>query len=213
MVSILLAEDQVIVRQGIKMMLETDPDLVVTGEATNGREALQLREKYYFDLAILDIRMPELDGIKTAQQLLERYPDMKVLILTTFNDEDYAIEALKIGVHGYLLKDANKDELIRAIKDCLKGGLQLPGEVARKVVPHLLNEKKKTSSKETTIFLTKRERDILCLLGEGKSNKEIAEGLALSIGTVKNHISSLLDKLQLRDRTQLAIYAIHNGYV
>jgi DNA-binding NarL/FixJ family response regulator len=213
MVSILLAEDQVIVRQGIKMMLETDLDLVVTGEATNGKEALQLREKYYFDLAILDIRMPELDGIKTAQQLLERYPDMKVLILTTFNDEDYAIEALKIGVHGYLLKDANKDELIRAIKDCLKGGLQLPGEVARKVVPHLLNEKKKTYSKETTTFLTKRERDILCLLGEGKSNKEIAEGLALSIGTVKNHISSLLDKLQLRDRTQLAIYAIHNGYV
>ncbi|KAB8137538.1 response regulator transcription factor [Gracilibacillus oryzae] len=212
MIDILLAEDQAIVRQGIKMMLETDPDFRVTGEARNGREAIQLREVNYYDLAILDIRMPELDGLEAARQLLRRFPEMKVLILTTFNDEEYAIQALKHGVNGYLLKDAEASQLIHAIKDCLNGGLQLPGEVARKVVPHLL-EKKEPVKHEGMIPLTKRETDILCLLGEGRSNKEIAEMLALSVGTVKNHNSQLLDKLNLRDRTQLAIYAIKNGYV
>ncbi|SER27454.1 two component transcriptional regulator, LuxR family [Gracilibacillus ureilyticus] len=212
MIKILLAEDQAIVRQGIKMMLETDPILKVTGEAKNGREALQLREQNYYDLAILDIRMPEVDGLQAAKELLSRFPEMKVLILTTFNDEEYAIQALKLGVHGYLLKDAEASQLIHSIKDCLAGGLQLPGEVAKKVVPHLL-ERNEPMKNQHTISLTKRETDILCLLGEGKSNKEIAELLALSIGTVKNHISQLLDKLQLRDRTQLAIYAIRNGYV
>ncbi|SHM71698.1 response regulator [Gracilibacillus kekensis] len=212
MTDILLAEDQAIVRQGIKMMLETDPELKVTGEAKNGREALALRERNHYDLAILDIRMPEMDGLDTAKELLRRFPQMKVLMLTTFNDEEYAIRALKMGVRGYLLKDAEASQLIHAIKDCLAGGLQLPGEVAKKVVPHLL-ERKQTSIKKTNTTITNRESDILCLLGEGKSNKEIAQVLALSVGTVKNHITHLLDKLELRDRTQLAIYAIQNDYI
>ena len=212
MTDILLAEDQTIVRQGIKMMIETDSDLSVKGEAGNGKEALALREKYHFDLALLDIRMPEMDGLQTAKELLRRYPDMKVLMLTTFNDQDYAIQALEIGVHGYLLKDAEASQLIQSIKDCLTGGLQLPGDVAKKVVPFLL-DKNRPTKKERHIELTKRELDILCFIGEGKSNKEIAEALALSVGTVKNHISHLLDKLELRDRTQLAIYAIKNDFV
>ncbi|MFC4402633.1 response regulator [Gracilibacillus xinjiangensis] len=212
MIKILLAEDQAIVRQGIKMMLETDPTIHVTGEAKNGQEALKLREQNYYDMAILDIRMPEMDGLQAAKELLRRFPEMKVLMLTTFNDEEYAVQALKIGVHGYLLKDAEASQLIHAIKNCLAGGLQLPGEVAKKVVPHLL-EKRAPVNEGHPVSLTKRETDILCLLGEGKSNKEIAEALALSVGTVKNHISQLLDKLELRDRTQIAIYAIRNGYV
>lgn len=212
MTDILLAEDQIIVRQGIKMMIETDPQLCVKGEAGNGKEALALREKYHFDLALLDIRMPEMDGLQAAKELRRRFPDMKVLMLTTFNDEDYAIQALETGVHGYLLKDADANQLIHSIKDCLAGGLQLPGDVAKKVVPSLL-EKKQPIRQENNIPLTNREMDILCFIGEGKSNKEIADHLMLSVGTVKNHISHLLNKLDLRDRTQLAIYAIRNGFV
>ncbi|UOQ87366.1 response regulator [Gracilibacillus salinarum] len=212
MTDILLAEDQAIVRQGIKMMLETERTFTVKGEAKNGKEALALREKYHFDLALLDIRMPEMDGLQTAKELLRRFPKMKVLILTTFNDQDYAIQALRIGVHGYLLKDAEADQLIHAIKDCIAGGLQLPGLVAQKVVPELL-ERHEKKAVEVAGHLTKREMDILSLLGEGKSNKEIAAALSLSVGTIKNHITHLLDKLGLRDRTQLAIYAIRNGLV
>ncbi|PWU69714.1 response regulator [Gracilibacillus dipsosauri] len=212
MIKILLAEDQVLVRQGIKMMIETDPDLKVTGEVGNGKEALKLREIEYFDIAILDVRMPEMDGLKAAREMLGRWPEMKIMMLTTFNDEAYAVEALKIGVHGYLLKDADASWLIHAIKGCMKGGLQLPGEVASKVIPQLL-EKKSAVVKKEHPSLTRREQDILYLLGEGKDNKEIATELALSVGTVKNHISQLLHKLNLRDRTQLAIYAIQNDYV
>ncbi|GAB2568766.1 response regulator [Gracilibacillus alcaliphilus] len=211
MTDILIAEDQAIVRQGIKLMLETEPTFHVKGEARDGKEALQLRELYHFDIALLDIRMPEMDGLQAAKQLLQRFPSTKVLMLTTFNDEQYAIEALQIGVSGYLLKDADASHLIQSIKECLAGGLQLPSDVARKVVPHLLERNKPKQS--ALIHLTKRETDILCLVGEGKSNKEMAEELALSVGTVKNHISQLLDKLALRDRTQLAIYAIQNDYV
>ncbi|UOQ49980.1 response regulator transcription factor [Gracilibacillus caseinilyticus] len=212
MTDILLAEDQAIVRQGIKMMLETERSFTVKGEAENGKEALALREKYHFDLALLDIRMPEMDGLQTAKELLRRFPKMKVLILTTFNDQDYAIQALRLGVHGYLLKDAEANQLIHAIKDCIAGGLQLPGLVAQKVVPELL-EKHEKKVIELDHHLTKREIDILSLLGEGKSNKEIAIALSLSAGTIKNHITHMLDKLDLRDRTQLAIYAIRNGLI
>ncbi|MBY7142978.1 response regulator transcription factor [Virgibacillus sp. NKC19-3] len=212
MTDILIAEDQAIVRQGIKLMLETEPLFHVKGEAKNGKEAVQLRELSHFDVALLDIRMPEMDGLQAAREMLGRFPATKVLMLTTFNDEEYAIEALQIGVSGYLLKDAEATQLIQSIKGCLAGGLQLPGDVASKVVPHLL-EKKKPKQEMDIIHLTKRETAILCLLGEGKSNKEIADTVALSVGTVKNHISQLLDKLDLRDRTQLAIYAIHHGYV
>ncbi len=211
MKKVLLAEDQALVAQGLKMMIETDDELRVTGEARNGIEAIKLCEKQWFDVAVLDIRMPEKDGLETAREIRKRWPDMKILMLTTFNDDEYALEALQIGAHGYMLKDADADTLIRSIKSCLAGGIQIQGEVAAKVVPRLLeNDQRKP---ETTHSLTPREIDILKLVGEGKSNKEIAEELALSIGTVKNHMSQLLDKLELRDRTQLAIFAIRNHYV
>ncbi|MGM8215474.1 response regulator transcription factor [Bacillaceae bacterium W0354] len=211
MKKVLLAEDQVLVAQGLKMMIETDDELRVTGEASNGVEALKLCEKQWFDVAVLDIRMPEKDGLETAREIRKRWPDMKILMLTTFNDDEYALEALKLGAHGFMLKDADADTLIRSIKSCLLGGLQLQGEVAAKVVPRLLNSKQEQP--KSTYQLTPRETEILKLIGEGKSNKEMSEELALSVGTIKNHISQLLDKLDLRDRTQLAIFAIRNHFV
>ncbi|MDL4842991.1 response regulator [Aquibacillus rhizosphaerae] len=211
MIRILLAEDQALVAQGLKLMMETDSTLKVTGEAKNGRIAISLCEQQSFDVAVLDIRMPEVDGLEAARIIRYRWPNMKVLILTTFNDDEYALEALRLGAHGYMLKDANAEALIQSIKGCLAGGLQLQGEVAAKVLPRLLNNTKVRPNLKHP--LTPRELDILKRIGEGRSNKEIAEELALSVGTVKNHISQLLDKLNLRDRTQLAIFAIHNHFV
>ncbi|XEC95884.1 response regulator [Paenibacillus tarimensis] len=207
---ILIAEDQKMVRQGLKMMIETDPEMRVTGEASNGREAVALCERQMFDVVVLDIRMPELDGLQAARQILTRQPQCKVLILTTFNDDEYALEALKIGASGYMLKDADPETLLRSIRSCLIGGLSLEEQVAAKVVPRLL---RKTESKPVDPSLTPRELEIVQKVGEGRSNKEIADELALSVGTVKNHISLILDKLDLRDRTQLAIYAIRHDLV
>lgn len=210
MISILLAEDQALVRQGLKMMIETDPELEVRGEAENGKEAIELCAKEHFDIGILDIRMPEMTGLEAMRVIRKRKPEMKILILTTFNDEDYAMEALKNGANGYMLKDADAQELIRSIRSCLKGGLTIEDQVAAKVLPTLIQNDQETDIDSN---LTKREIDIMVGVGQGLSNKEIAEELFLSIGTVKNHITVILDKLELRDRTQLAIYAIRHNIV
>ncbi|SEN87569.1 two component transcriptional regulator, LuxR family [Amphibacillus marinus] len=210
MVTILLAEDQVLVRQGLKMMIETDEELRVTGEAVNGEEAIQLCERFNYDLIILDIRMPIMSGLEAMRIIKKRWPNRKILILTTFNDEAYALEALKNGANGYMLKDANADELIRAIRSCLKGGLTIEDQVAAKVMPALIRDQELI---EIHPDLTKRELDIIIGIGEGLTNKEIADQLFLSIGTVKNHISVILDKLELRDRTQIAIYALRHKIV
>ncbi|MDG5788053.1 response regulator transcription factor [Evansella sp. AB-P1] len=210
MIRILLAEDQGMVRQGLKMMIETDPELKVTGEASNGKDAVTLCETHQFDLIILDIRMPVMDGLEASRIIHSRWPERKVLILTTFNDDKYALEALKSGARGYMLKDAEPEELIRSIRSCLSGGIMLQDQVAAKVMPKLIN---KEASEGADPSITPRELDIIRRIGEGRSNKEISEELGLSVGTIKNHISIILDKLELRDRTQIAIYAIRRNIV
>ncbi|TWT05566.1 response regulator transcription factor [Planococcus sp. CPCC 101016] len=210
MIRVLLAEDQAMVRQGLKMMIETDKAIQVTGEAVNGKEAVELCETHSFDLIVMDIRMPVMDGLEATRIILSRWPKSKVLILTTFNDDEYALEALKSGARGYLLKDADTSELIRSIRSCLDGGLVLEDHVAANILPKLM---KRPAEKKVDESLTSRELDIICRIGEGRSNREISDELALSVGTVKNHISIILDKLELRDRTQIAIYAIRHGLV
>ncbi|MBQ4898328.1 response regulator transcription factor [Paenibacillus sp. Marseille-P2973] len=212
MIRILLAEDQAMVRQGLKMMIETDPELCVTVEAGNGKEALELSERHLFDLAILDIQMPFMSGLEAGRIIRKRWPDRKVLILTTFNDDEYALEALKSGASGYLLKDAEPEALIRSIRSCMSGGMAIQEDVAAKVIPRLLQGAGE-SAKAVDSSITPRELDILKLVGEGRSNREIAEELGLSVGTVKNHMSQIMDKLDLRDRTQMAIYAIRHNVV
>lgn len=211
MIRVLLAEDQVMVRQGLKAMLETAEDIRVTGEADNGKEAVALCERRMFDVAVLDVRMPEMDGIEAAKIIRRRWPDVKLVMLTTFDDQEYVMDALKIGVNGYMLKTGDTDSLIRSIRSALAGGLPLESRVAAKVVPALLDRREPARPPDPS--LTPRERAILACIGEGLSNKEIAERLALSVGTVKNHISQILGKLELRDRTQLAIYAIRHDLV
>lgn len=215
--TILLAEDETLVRQGVKLMIHTASDLRVVAEAANGGEAVELHAKRAFDLVILDIRMPEMDGVTAAQRILARQPDQKVLLLTTFNDDDLALKALRLGVRGYLLKNADADRLISSIRSVLAGGLPLEDLVAAKVVPRLLRgsgdasgldgggEARGGSDREP---LTDRELSVVRLVGQGHSNVEIAAALGISQGTVKNVVSAILDKLGLRDRTQLAIYAV-----
>lgn len=210
MIKILLAEDQVMVRQGLKAMIETDEEISVTGEADNGKEVVSLCEKGLFDVAILDIRMPVMDGIEAAKILRTRFPHIKILMLTTFDDNEYVLNALKLGVSGYMLKNGDTASLIRSIKSALSGGLSLEDQVASKVMPILLQNQEERQIDPT---LTPRERAILKCIGEGLNNKEVAERLGLSVGTVKNQTSHVLDKLELRDRTQLAIYAIRHRLV
>ncbi|GAB3796121.1 response regulator transcription factor [Virgibacillus kimchii] len=210
MIRILLAEDQVMVRQGLKMMIETDEKMKVTGEASNGMEAIALCEKQIFDVAILDIRMPVMNGIEAARTIQSRFKQTKILILTTFDDSEYVMDALKIGVNGYILKDGDTDLLIRSIRSALKGGLTVEDQVAAKVMPLLVDRQEE---KKPDPSLTPRERAVLTCIGEGLNNHEIADRLALSVGTVKNNTSQILQKLDLRDRTQLAIYAIRHNLV
>ncbi|MDU1846432.1 MAG: response regulator transcription factor [Niallia nealsonii] len=210
MARILLAEDQVMVRQGLKMMIETEEEFKVTGETNNGKEAIDQCERMQFDIAILDIRMPIIDGLETAKIIQSRWPQMKILMLTTFDDDHYVMEALRIGVSGYILKNGDTDALLRSIHSVLNGGLTIEENVAAKVVPQLI---KQNNNPEADPTLTPRERAILKCIGEGLSNNEIADRLAISVGTVKNNTSKILTKLDLRDRTQLAIYAIRHNLV
>jgi DNA-binding NarL/FixJ family response regulator len=210
--NILLVEDQDIVRQGLKLMLEQDERMNVLGEATNGKEALLFMESHLIDLVVMDIRMPELNGIEATREIKQRWSSTKVLILTTFNDDEYALEALKLGASGFLLKTSDREKLISAVVSCMNGGLSIHEEVAAKVMPRLLEKSKHSSSKEIKL-LTSRELAVIKLVGEGLTNKEISQNLHLSVGTVKNHLTQILQKLQLRDRTQLAIYAIKNDVV
>ncbi|WP_404469336.1 response regulator [Sutcliffiella horikoshii] len=212
MINILLAEDQALVRQGIKMMIEQHPSFRVVAEVANGKDAVDAYEKHLVDLVLMDVRMPVMTGIEATKVIRQRDPKAKVLILTTFADDEYAMEALKLGALGYLLKDADAASLLSSIESCLNGGISIDASVAGKVVPRLINRPPEPSSSEM-VELTSRERSILQLVGEGKNNQEIAEALHLSIGTVKNHVTVILQKLGLRDRTQLAIFAIRNGVV
>lgn len=201
----LLVEDQAIVRQGLKVILEQDENIRITHEAENGQQAIQLLEKHMIDFIMMDIRMPVMNGIEATRIIKQQWPDIKILVLTTFNDDEYAVQALKEGANGFLLKTAESEKLIDAIYSVMKGGMTIHDDVAAKVFPKLLNRQEKEKS---TIDFSSRELSIIKLVGEGKTNKEISEELFLSVGTVKNHITQILHKIGLRDRTQLAIYAV-----
>jgi len=207
---IMIVEDQVIVRKGLRMIVEQDEQFSVVAEAGNGIEAIGMMEMHNIDLILLDIRMPEMNGIQATKIIKQRWPEVKILVLTTFNDDEAAMETLKDGVNGFMLKTSEPDKLIHSVHSCLQGGLVLHEEVAAKMVPRLL---KKIGKEPVHVPLTVREFEILRLVGEGKTNKEIAGQLYLSIGTVKNHLTQILQQLELRDRTQLAIYAVRNDLV
>ncbi|MEH1924522.1 response regulator transcription factor [Nostoc sp.] len=213
MIRVLIAEDQEIVRRGLKTLLATKPDLQIVGEADNGQRAIQLIESLQAeflppDVVLMDIRMPVMDGVEATRLICEKFPGMKILILTTFDDAKYVAEALRFGAKGYLLKDTPTEELAEAIRSIHKGYTQFgPGIVEKMIANVAVAETDKQQLPPGMTELTAREREILLMIAKGASNREIAQAIFLSEGTVRNHISNILARLNLRDRTQAAIVA------
>lgn len=206
---LLIVDDQALIREGIEMMLSLYDDMEVIGQAVNGREAVSMVEEKHPDVVLMDIRMPVMDGVEATGIIKSKYPDVKVLILTTFNEDEYIFQGLKNGADGYVLKDIKSDELIRAIRGVNEGNVSLHPDVTAKVVKAFTEKehyKKQAAGNEALNMLTPREIEIAKLVASGKSNREIGGLLYITEGTVKNTLSRILDKLGLRDRTQLALY-------
>ncbi|XWK87808.1 MAG: response regulator transcription factor [Phormidium sp.] len=201
MISLLLVDDQPLLRRGMKALLKTDDELQVVGEAENGQEAIAKVEALNPNVVLMDIRMPIMDGVAATRAICQQFTETKVLILTTFDDREYVIEALRYGASGYLLKDTPFEELTQAIRLVNKGYTQLsPGLTSKLITPI------PPTTPPNLIDLTPREQEILHLIAKGSSNREIAEALYISEKTVRNHVTNILSRLGLRDRTQAAIY-------
>ncbi|MCL6613605.1 MAG: response regulator transcription factor [Firmicutes bacterium] len=208
-IRIVIADDQALFREGLYTLLSTQADLSVVGEAGNGREALELVREHRADVVLMDLRMPVLDGVAATRELARIDPNCRVIILTTFDDDEYIFEGLRAGACGYLLKDTSAEELFSAIRVVAKGESFLQPAVATKVVAELnrLTSRAVPGESELLDSLSRRELEILRLVAAGASNKEIAAALFITEGTVKNHITNILDKLGVSDRTQAAVKA------
>jgi DNA-binding NarL/FixJ family response regulator len=208
----MLVDDQDLIREGIKMILSLCEEIEVVDEAANGKEAFEkVKKNKDIDVILMDIKMPEMNGVEATKKIKELENSPKVVILTTFKDDEYLFEALKNGADGYILKDVKSDEIVEAIKTVYSGNMLLRSEMAEKILKFINGINKEEKKKEVSISgpyesLTQREVEIAVLISEGKSNKEISETLYITEGTVKNHLTRILAKLQLRDRTQLALY-------
>lgn len=218
MINVFIIDDQEIIREGLKMMLSLyDTEIRIIGEAKNGKEGLNLISsiKDSIDIVLTDIKMPVLDGVAFTKIAKELFPQIKVIVLTTFNEDEYILNSLKNGAYGFLLKDSKSDELISAIKSVNKGNLLLTGNVANKL-PTLLLHSKETDNKvilnQDNLIdkLTNREVDIASLVSRGLSNKEISSQLFLTEGTVKNYVTKILDKLNLKSRVELTLFFQEN---
>jgi DNA-binding NarL/FixJ family response regulator len=211
MIRIGIVDDQEIFRQGMKMILSSQEDMEVVGEGATGLEGYRLCEEHALDLLLMDIRMPVMDGVEATRRIKRDFPHVAVIILTTFDEDEYIFQAIKYGASGYLLKDAPPAKITEAIREVHGGGALMQPQIAARVVEKFRSLDRDAEKADPRIkSLTARERDIVQLIGEGKNNKEIAAELFITEGTVKNHISSILIKLDLRDRTQLAIFAVKN---
>jgi DNA-binding NarL/FixJ family response regulator len=202
---ILIVDDDALIRDGLKMILETEEGFTVAGTASNGQEAVRICSETQPDIVLMDIRMPVMDGVQATQLIKERFRNIKVLLLTTFKDTEYIRSAIKYGAEGYVLKSNSSASIIESIKTILQGNVVYEKEVAG-MISDMMGKEKKLSAEELDI--TKREFEMMELISKGFSNREISEKLYMSEGTVRNYISTLLDKLDLRDKTQLAIFFI-----
>lgn len=204
-IRLLLVDDQLIVRLGLKSLLETKPDLEVVGEAENGQQAMNQVAALQPDVILMDVRMPVMDGVAATRLIHQQFSQIKVLVLTTFDDDEYVSQAIRVGASGYLLKDTHSDDLAAAIRAVYKGFTQMgPGLMEKAIAPAPAIPMPIELPPQLT-KLTAREREVLSLVAAGASNREIAEALYISERTVKNHITHILSQLNVRDRTQAAI--------
>lgn len=206
---VVIADDQDIMRQGLSMILKRDKQIEVVGLAENGQDAVNLCRQLEVDVVLMDMRMPVMDGVEATKRIKEERPDIKVLVLTTFKDDEYIFGSLKNGASGYLLKDASPESIISGLHSVYDGGTLMNPDVATKLISQATLQKETVQDPEIK-SLTERELEICHFLGEGLNNKEIGDELFISEGTVKNNITKILDKLSLRDRTQLALFAVKN---
>jgi DNA-binding NarL/FixJ family response regulator len=208
-IKILLVDDQALFREALRTLLSMQPEFEIIGEAGNGAEAVRLAKQFVPDIVLMDLQMPVLDGVAATRRLREDLPGCRVIALTTFDDDEYVFEGLRAGAVGYLLKDVPSEKLCEAIRAAARGETFLQPSVAAKVVAEFarISNRKPINSQPLVDPLSNRELEILRLLANGASNKEIAAALFIAEGTVKNHVTNILSKLEVRDRTQAALKA------
>jgi DNA-binding NarL/FixJ family response regulator len=208
-----LADDQELVREGFRMMLDAEPDISVVGEANDGHEALRLVREFDPDVVLMDIRMPNLDGIEATARVPQTGSRARVLVLTTFDLDEYVYRALRAGASGFLLKDAKREHLAAAVRTVAGGGALLDPEVTRRLIADYCRRPQPGTLPDAAAALSERELDVVQRLARGRSNAEIATEMILSEATIKSHIAHILNKLHLRDRTQIVVFAYETGLV
>jgi len=212
-IRVLLVDDQRLMREGLRILLGLEPDLEIVGEADDGEAALSAYDKLRPDVVLMDVRMPGMDGVEATWRLRERWPDARIVILTTFDDDEYVFEGLRAGALGYLLKDVSGHDLAQAVRTVAAGGALIEPSVAAKVVAEFARVAPPARPARPGLAepLSEREVEILRLLAHGLTNRQIGERVSISEGTVKNHVTNILGKLGARDRTQAAIRARELG--
>ena len=217
---LLIVDDHDFVRSGIRVMLSGEPDLKIVGEAADGQEALELCRRERPDLVLMDVRMPRMDGLAATRSINRRFPRVSVLILTMHENEDYLLEAIKARAAGYVLKDASQIELVTAIREVLEGETTLNRRLATGLLRRLASESGRPMGsrpgnrrEELAHPLTPRELEVLQLVALGRTNREVAEGFVISVGTVKNHVEHIIAKLGASDRTQAVVRALELGLI
>jgi RNA polymerase sigma factor (sigma-70 family) len=212
-IRILLADDHTLIRGGLRLTIEQNPDLVVVGEAEDGRQAVALAASLRPDVAVLDIGMPNLNGIEAAKQITEADSAPAVVVLSMHRDETYILRALKAGVRGYLLKDSAESDLVRAIRSVAEGKSFFSPTVSKVLLEDYMRKLQRTGAEDSYDLLTPREREILQMVAEGKSNKEVAAVLNISVYTVETHRSNTMEKLKLKGLPELILYAVRKGII
>jgi DNA-binding NarL/FixJ family response regulator len=212
MIKVLIADDHKMFRQGLRMLFEMEPDIKIVGEARDGIEAEQLAEALQPDVILMDINMPGLDGMEATRRILKTRPDAAIIILTMFREDEHVFQAIRAGAHGYVLKDADSNEVMKAVRAVAAGESVLDTAMTAKVF-NQFKVMSEMTEKTNAEGLTDRELEILSLIAQGSSNREIGDRLFLSEKTIKNYVTSIFQKLQTNDRTQAAVYAIQHGLI
>ncbi len=212
MIHVVLADDHAVVRKGIRQFLEEADDITVVAEASDGAEALRLVEAHQPDVAVLDIRMPEVTGVEATRLIKERFPQVRVLVLTAYDDDPYVFALLQAGADGYVLKTASGDELVRAVRTVHQGGTALSPEIAAKVVRQATSHRPEGAADQVET-LTTRELDVLRLAARGLTNRAIGHGLGISHRTVQGHLASIYGKLGVNSRTEAVTEALRRGWI
>jgi two-component system response regulator NreC len=210
---VLLADDHNLIRAGLRLVVAQQPDFVVAGEASNGREAVAMAESLAPDVVVMDIGMPDLNGIEACRQIREKHPETQVVMLSMHSDEGYILRALKAGARAYLLKDSAEADLARAIHAAAEGKSFFSPAVARILLEDYMRKLERTGAEDSYELLTPREREVLQLVAEGNSSKDIANGLNLSVYTVETHRAKIMQKLNLKSVPELILYAVRKGII